>query len=139
MTNNAHNRVTRGDFQYHDDGSSECPDCERRPVVKMMLDDENLVHGLARTHFCRREPINFSIGVQVWSGPRKQYVYAIRACSSHANYHVHWWHHLKVNEVGVDEKFKLDSREDVKRAYVDASANVFPRFEDWRARWAARK
>lgn len=139
VAKSTHARLTEGSYRYHAQGAGECPECLRPPAVKIMLDDDDEVRGIRRTFFCGEATVDFSIGVQAWAGPRKAFVDVVRACSSHANYHVHWWHHLRVSETSVEEKYPLNAQEDVNRAYMDASVNIFPRYEEWRNKWAAKR
>ncbi|MET3934976.1 hypothetical protein [Arthrobacter sp. OAP107] len=133
-----HDKVTRGQFRVHDDGVKECADCYKPPAVKMFVDDADRVRGITRTSFCADKPVGFSIGLMTYSSVRKQDVDVIRACSSHANYHVHHWHHLRVSETKVVEKYPLDSPDDVMRAYGSATANIYPRYEEWITEWSRK-
>lgn len=133
-----HDKVTRGNFRVHEEAVKDCPDCFRPPAVKMYLDDDDRVRGIARTFFCKDKPVDFSIGLMTFSSVRRKEVDVIRACSSHANYHVHYWHHLKVAEVSVLEKYPLDTLDDVMRAYGSATANVYPRYEEWIEKWGRK-
>lgn len=136
MGTTAHTRLEQGAFRYHRD---PCPDCSRPPAAKLFVDDDNQVRSVVRTAFCNRKPVDFSIGLMVWSGPRKSFTYAIRACSAHANYHVHWWHKLRQSEVRVTSLFLLMDQDDVIRAHRDAAFNVLSRYEEWRDKWNAKK
>lgn len=132
----AHGRLQAGRFRYHSD---PCPTCWRPPPVKVYLDDAKEVKGINRTFFCDDAPVNFSIGLMVWASFRSKFTDAIRACSAHSNYHVHWWHKLSLSETRIVEQYVLDDLDDVLRAHAHASANIFGRYEDWRTAWNARK
>lgn len=133
-----HKKLTQGTFRPHEDGVRECGDCFKPAPIKVYLDDEDKVRGINRTHFCGDLPVEFSIGLMTHSTVRGKEVDIFRACSSHANYHLHRWHHLKVNETLVRPMYPLDSQDDVMRAFAHASANVFPRYEEWRQEWAKK-
>lgn len=133
-----HDRLDSGSFRFHENGDKVCDDCFRPRALKLFLDDEFITRGIARTWFCKDNPVDFSIGVMTFSSVRKCFVDVMRACSAHANYHVHWWHHLKVNEKSVQEHYPLNTQDDVIAAHQDASANVFPRYTEWKAKWSRR-
>lgn len=133
-----HKRLEEGSFRAHEDGVKECEDCFRPAAVKLYVDDADKVRGISRTWFCKDNPVDFSIGLMIFSTTRKKEVDAIRACSTHANYHMHHWHHLKVNETDVNQIYPLDTIDDVMNAHAHASENVLPRYEEWRQEWEKR-
>ncbi|MBD1541047.1 hypothetical protein G9E11_02000 [Arthrobacter sp. IA7] len=133
-----HDKVTPGKYSVHDGDVKECPDCFRPAPIKMYLDDEDKVLGINRTFFCRDEPVSFSMGLLTYSSVRGKEVDVIRACSSHANYHVHHWHHLRVAETKINEMYPIDSHDDLIRAHGHASHNVFPRYAEWKKEWSKK-
>lgn len=134
-----HKRMERGSYRWHPQETKDCPTCRKPRAAKLYLDDEGQLLSISRVSRCARRVVDFSIGVQTYHKTRTKFVYVVRACTAHANYHWHWWHFLRVNEIEVEPKRLLDTQDDLNAAYTDASHNVIPRALEWRDLWARRK
>lgn len=120
-----HGKLAQGKLE-HD--LKACGSCERtNPPIRIYLDQQNGLEILDNHTVCQGQTWLFSVGLLAHNPRYKGRVpYVMRACSSHANYHLHEWHPLrpfskneKVSSFGV-----LDSLEEADKAYRHSQSYI---------------
>ena len=122
---NQHKRLSEGTL-YHE--QQKCSTCERtNPPIRVFLDAENGLEILDNHISCEGLVWDFSVGLLVHhSRYQGRTPYVLRACSKHANYHLHKWSPLRpfaknetVQSLGV-----LDSLQEADEAYKNSQKLV---------------
>jgi len=128
-----HEKVEAGKL-YHE----RCDSCEEtQPALKFYLDFEDPLKVIERHTKCGEYVWDFSIALHGYHGVVRDLTPIVRGCSSHSNYHVHWWEYLYPKRKKVPKsKGVLDNEEQADRAYHEARVSIidraFQRREEWR-------
>ena len=119
----------------------KCENCrETRPALKIQIDDEDPLVSIERYIACGTFVWNFSVGLRAMHHVTKAMEDVVRACSAHANYHVHFWNYLYPRRKLVPESLGvLDNEEQAHVASMDAYSRVVSDAVERREEWRARK
>ncbi|MGH1977036.1 hypothetical protein [Rothia sp. L_38] len=132
-----HKRLKPGQL-YHP--QETCSTCEpTKPPIRVYLDHEHGLEILDNHVSCQGLVWKFSVGLLV-RHPRygQKTPYVLRACSSHANYHVHEWSPLRPfsRDGKVTSLRVLDSLQDADKAYGESQQLVQVHgIEKWWSEW----
>lgn len=131
-----HNTLEQGSM-YH----PKCDSCtETRPALKFYLDFDDPLRVIERHIKCDNFVWDFSIGLHGLHPALKKETSIVRACSAHANYHVHWWDYLYPRRDQVPKSYAvLDNEEKADHAYHDAVTYVIDDAFERRAQWRPGK
>lgn len=133
----ANHKVAHGTFKIHEHGNDACDQCSRPAALHIDLGDGTRL--IARTFLCKDEPVDFSHGLQIMSPELKEMLYIIRTCTAHANFHIHRTNRFSGRRDLVQERFTLDTREDVSEAYRESAATLMPNVGKWRKQWSQKQ
>ncbi|QOT16022.1 hypothetical protein [Paenarthrobacter sp. YJN-5] len=119
----------------------KCDGClETRPALKTYIDTEDTLLSVERYIQCGSFVWDFSVGLLAEHRATKGLENVVRACSAHANYHLHRWEYLFPRRKQVPESLAmLDNEEQAHEASLDAYSRVIVDAVEWRETWRAGK
>ncbi|WP_104044812.1 hypothetical protein [Arthrobacter sp. ZGTC412] len=136
MSDKSHGPLEQG-LLYHE----KCEGCvPTRPPLKMSLDEDDLLIAIDRHTRCEGFVWDFSVGLMADHKVTRMMEHVVRACSAHANYHLHKGNYLRPKKLKVSKTFgTLDNEQEADDAYNQSAMTIIGDAIEWRDRWRQGK